>query len=289
MVQYRVIHRKTLIGGNHLKRNLVSALLFVAVAVHSAGCQESKTVNTAGEAGSPATVAETMTPAAVMPAGDAGAGAVSVPGTTGPWIGTVAETMTTAGYTYVLVDTGSEKIWAAAPSFDVKVGDSVTVPPGSPMPGYYSKSLDRTFDVINFVAAVTVGGDASAAAAPGMPPGIHPAPTVEAGDISYEGIGKADGGMTVAEIFSGRSGLGGAEITVRGKVVKFSPMIMGKNWIHLQDGTDHEGANDLTITTSAQAAKGDTVLVRGLVTLDKDFGAGYRYDLIIEDADVTVE
>jgi hypothetical protein len=122
-----------------------------------------------------------------------------------------------------------------------------------------------------------------------MPPGIHPAPTVEAGDISYEGIGKADGGMTVAEIFSGRSGLGGAEVTVRGKVVKFSPMIMGKNWIHLQDGTDHEGANDLTITTSAQAAKGDTVLVRGLVTLDKDFGAGYRYDLIIEDADVTVE
>jgi hypothetical protein len=66
-------------------------------------------------------------------------------------------------------------------------------------------------------------------------------------------------------------------------------MIMGKNWIHLQDGTDHEGANDLTITTSAQAAKGDTILVRGLVTLDKDFGAGYRYDLIIEDADVTVE
>jgi hypothetical protein len=262
----------------------------MAVAVNSAGCQESKTDKTAGESGSPATVAEEMTPAAVMPAGDGGAGVVSVPSTTGPWIGTVTETMTTAGYTYVQVDTGSEKIWAASPSFDVKVGDAVTVPPGSPMPGYYSKSLDRTFDVVIFATSITVGADLSAAAAAlSASPGAHPAPTVEAGDISYEGIGKADGGMTVAEIFSGRSGLGGAEVTVRGKVVKFSPMIMGKNWIHLQDGTDHEGANDLTITTSAQAAKGDTVLVRGLVTLDKDFGAGYRYDLIIEDADVTVE
>lgn len=260
----------------------------MAVAAHSAGCQESKTGKTAGEAGSPAFVAEEKAPAAAG-GGDVGTGAGSAPSALGPWVGTVAETMTTAGYTYVQVDTGSEKIWAAAPSFDVKVGDVVTVPPGSPMPGYYSKSLDRTFDVVTFVAAVTVGADASAAAAPATPPGAHPAPVVEAGDITYEGIGKADGGMTVAEIFSGRSDLGGAEVAVRGKVVKFSPMIMGKNWIHLQDGTDHEGANDLTITTSAQAAKGDTVLVRGVVTLDKDFGAGYRYDLILEDADVTVE
>ena len=76
---------------------------------------------------------------------------------------------------------------------------------------------------------------------------------------------------------------------VRGKVVKFTPEIMGKNWIHLQDGTGAAGTNDLTVTTSAMAKKGDTVVISGALVIDKDFGYGYAYDVIIEDADVTVE
>ena len=78
-------------------------------------------------------------------------------------------------------------------------------------------------------------------------------------------------------------------MTLRGKVVKYSEAIMGKNWLHLRDGTGKEPANDLTVTSQTKAKVGDTVLIEGVVTLEKDLGAGYKYDVIIEDARVKVE
>ena len=95
--------------------------------------------------------------------------------------------------------------------------------------------------------------------------------------------------MTVAEILASENSLGGMEVLVRGKVVKFNANVMGKNWVHLQDGTGKVGTNDLTITTDETAELGATVLVRGTVTLNKDFGHGYRYEVLIEDATITTE
>ena len=65
--------------------------------------------------------------------------------------------------------------------------------------------------------------------------------------------------------------------------------IMGKNWLHVKDGTGTSGTDDLVVTTSVTAKVGDKVLVNGKVSSDKDFGSGYRYDVIIEDAEVTIE
>lgn len=77
------------------------------------------------------------------------------------------------------------------------------------------------------------------------------------------------------------------EVVVRGKVVKFLAGIMGRNWIHLQDGTGDAGTNDLTVTTEQTAAAGDVVAIKGTLAVDKDFGAGYRYAVIVEKASVT--
>ena len=112
---------------------------------------------------------------------------------------------------------------------------------------------------------------------------------VETTDVDLSGITPAEGGQTIAGIFAGKADLAGKPVKVRGKVVKFSPEIMGKNWLHLQDGTGAAGTNDLTVTTGAMVKKGDTVTVSGVLVIDKDFGYGYAYDVIIEDADVTVE
>jgi hypothetical protein len=206
----------------------------------------------------------------------------SAPGKTGK----VTETMDAAGYTYVLVDTGAEKFWAAAPQFAVKVGDDVVVPEGMPMPDYHSKTLDRTFDVVYFVPSVLVGGAANLT---GDMPAGHPKTVVAATDIDLTGIKAAEGGLTVADVFAKKAELAGKPVTVRGKVVKFSPEIMGKNWIHLQDGSGVAGSNDLTVTTTAMAKLGDTVVINGTLSVGKDFGYGYAYDVIIEDAAVTVE
>jgi hypothetical protein len=214
--------------------------------------------------------------------------AAPAPGAPPQTAGKVIETMDAGRYTYVQVDYGQEKIWAAAPKFQVEVGDEVIVPAGAAMTEHYSKTLDRTFDVVYFVTFVALTGEGGEAP---IPRGRAHAPEgIPGAGIGLSSIERAEGGKTVGEIFDEKASLAGQEVTVRGRVVKFTPGVMGKNWIHLQDGTTGAGdANDLTVTSEEMAAVGDTVLVRGVVAIDRDFGFGYKYDLIIEDANVTVE
>jgi hypothetical protein len=202
--------------------------------------------------------------------------------------GKVIETMDAGRYTYVQVAYGDEKVWAAAPHFEVGIGDSVVVPDGAPMRDHYSKTLDRTFDLVYFVPFIAlVGEDGEALIPKGHGDVPDAAPAVE---FDLSGIERAEGGRTVGQIFDEKASLAGQEVRVRGKVVKFTAGVMGKNWIHLQDGTAGAGeANDLTVTSDGVAAVGNTVLVRGVVAIDRDFGFGYSYELIIEDADITVE
>lgn len=200
--------------------------------------------------------------------------------------GKVIETMDASGYTYAQVDTGSEKVWVAGPKTALKVGDEVSMPKGSPIQNFKSKTLDREFEQIFFVSSISTGGADQVFAQSAMP-GAQSAE--EKPVISFDGIEKPVDGQTIAEIFQSKSDLGGKGVMLRGKVVKSMNNIMGKNWLHIQDGTGGMGTNDLTVTTAEKAKVGDTVLVSGVLTLDKDFGSGYRYDLIIEDAKVTVE
>jgi len=138
--------------------------------------------------------------------------------------------------------------------------------------------------------AAAADAAAPAATTPTMPPGeTHPAPA-PAEEVDLTGIAKADGGKTVAEVFAEKEQLAGKPVTFRGKVVKTNADIMGKNWLHVRDGSGADGTNDLTVTTAGAIPNvGDTVVVTGPVVLNKDFGMGYVYDVLIEDAQVTVE
>jgi len=140
-------------------------------------------------------------------------------------------------------------------------------------------------------SAPAAGADAAPASTDATPAQAHPMPTTAAGtEVDLSGIAKPEGGMTVEEIHAQREQLAGSPVTVRGKVVKTNAGIMGKNWLHLRDGTGAEGSNDLTVTTDAEPpAVGATVLVTGQAAVDKDFGLGYQYDVILEDAQVVVE
>ncbi len=272
-----------------MKHTLPLAALAVAAGLALLGCNKEKTA-----------VTET-TPAATPVASAPAAQPAAAPG---GYTGKVVETMDASGYTYVQVDTGSEKIWAAAPAFAVAVGDEVTVPPSAPMANYHSKTLDRTFDVVYFAGAIYPAGSAQspASAMPagmgangGMPAG-HPGSqsggqqgAAVPANVDLTGIAKAEGGNTVGELLGATAKYGGKQVILRGKVVKYNGGIMGKNWLHVQDGSGEAGANDLTVTTQATANVGDTVLVKGIAVTDKDFGYGYQYAFIIEDAEVTVE
>lgn len=216
-------------------------------------------------------------------------GAAAAPGTTR---GKVVETMNSGGYTYVALQQGGKKVWSAGPQVAVKVGDMVSMPTGMAMKNYHSKTLDRTFETVYFVQSISVAGSEPAAA-----PTSGAAPTDVAGGmarskaapVEIKGIAKAEGGKTVAEIYAAKADLNGKQITVRGKVVKYNGGIMGKNWMHIQDGSGAGATGDVTVTTQDKAAVGDTVLVKGKVATNRDFGSGYSYDLMLEEAKVTVE
>lgn len=118
----------------------------------------------------------------------------------------------------------------------------------------------------------------------------HPVPSETTTGIDLSGIAKPEGGQTIAEVFADKDQLEGKTVVVRGKVVKVNANIMGKNWLHLRDGSGEEGSNDLTITTTGVLPTvGDTVVVTGPLGLNRDFGMGYKYPVIIEDGEVTVE
>jgi hypothetical protein len=107
--------------------------------------------------------------------------------------------------------------------------------------------------------------------------------------MDFSGIKKAAGGKSVQEIIANKANLNGKEVKLRGKVVKYNPNILGKNWLHVRDGTGSAGSNDLLVTTTDTAKVGDTVLVTGKVATDKDFGANYKYAVMVEDGKVVVE
>ena len=212
--------------------------------------------------------------------------------------GTVLEIANAGAYTYVQLDTGKEKVWAAAPQFPVKAGDKASFANGMPMQNYTSKILNRTFATVYSAGVITVGDrqpiTTDSAMNPHSPGGTaDPHAQMRAqtpsSKVDFTGIKKVAGGMTVAEVVALKSEWGDKPVSLRAKVVKYNAMIMGKNWLHVQDGTGSSGANDLTVTTADTVKVGDTVLVQGKLSFNKDFGAGYKYGLVMEDAKVTTE
>ncbi len=206
--------------------------------------------------------------------------------------GTVKETMAAGGYTYVLLKTADKEFWVAGPETKLAVGETISVGAGSMMQGFHSATLERTFDEILFVQAIFKGaapaaasGTAAAPVATGDgPKSSHAPPAVK--DIK---VAVAENGQTVGDIYDKYASLTGKPVSVRGQVAKFSPAIMGTNWIHLQDGTGGADTYDLTVTTDAMVTVGDVILVSGTLQTNKDVGAGYHYDVIVEKATVVVE
>jgi len=92
---------------------------------------------------------------------------------------------------------------------------------------------------------------------------------------------------TVADVNQNMTALAGQKISVQGKVVKVNNGIMGRNFVHVQDGTGAANTNNLIITSKQTAGVGDQVTVSGVVVVNRDFGSGYMYPLLIEDASIT--
>lgn len=215
----------------------------------------------------PAPPAAAATPApAAAPAGDEVAG-------------TVFQTMNASEYTYALLDHQGKQVWVAGPQTQLDVGTVIGPTKGTLMRDFHSTTLNRTFDQIYFVSAFPVAGGTPAN------PHTNPRPT----ETTVAKVEPAPGGTTVAQIYADRTALAGKPVVVRGKVTKVNTGILGRTWVHLQDGTGAPGSNDLMVTTNGSATVGDVVVVRGKVAVDQDFGGGYRYAVLVEEAELAAK
>ena len=193
--------------------------------------------------------------------------------------GKVVETMDSGPYTYVLLDTGKRKVWAAGPITPVKIGDAVSVSAELPMQHFHSTTLKRDFDVVYFSNRIAVGGQSGARGSLDPHLGIND----QAGDVSLANIQKADKGKTIAEIYAQKAQLAGKRVRVRGKVMKYTGNVLGKNWLHIQDSSSQQR---LVVITKNDTQPGAVVLVEGTVALNKDNGIGHVYAVVMEDANL---
>jgi len=137
------------------------------------------------------------------------------------------------------------------------------------------------------IGALAAGGDALAAGNAASAGGKGAKAPASSDPIKVEKAKGADA-YTVSETYEKSGTLDKKTVVVRGKVVKVSRGIMGKNWVHLRDGSGDagKGTNNLVATTQDAPKVGDVVTAKGILYKDKDFGAGYKYKVIVEEATV---
>lgn len=208
--------------------------------------------------------------------------------------GKVLERLDASPYCYLRIQTVRGDVWAAVPEAKIEKGTEVTIANPMLMNNFESKTLNRTFPEVYFGTLAPAGGASAApgmaAPAPGMASGASPMGTPPPTPLEVAKLEKASGAdaQTVGDVWAKKGGLKEKTVTIHGKVVKYNPGVMGRNWLHLQDGSGDpaKGTHDIAVTTQDMAAKGDVITIKGVVRVDKDFGSGYTYPVIVEEAKV---
>jgi hypothetical protein len=191
----------------------------------------------------------------------------------------VEEVIQAGGYTYLNVSENRKKIWLAVPGMEISKGVKLSYTGGLEMTDFKSKELNRTFPSILFLESVTL--DSNPVVNEGLKKGINGS-AVKPEKFTVT-ITPCEGCTTIAKLLETKEELSGKTVRIKGIIAKYNPQIMGKNWVHIQDGTDFKGTYDLTITTDSEVTVGEKVTFEGKITLKKDFGYGYFYEVLMEE------
>lgn len=188
----------------------------------------------------------------------------------------VEEVLNTEKYTYLRVKENDQENWIAITKRDIKKGSTCYYRGGLMKKNFQSKEFNRIFETLYLVGDFREEGNETA---------TSPAGTIPLAKDALEApksVKMAPGSIKISDIVANLSKYDGKTIMVTGKCVKLNPMIMGKNWLHIQDGSGKK--LDLTVTTNDNVELGSIVTLEGKLSLNKDFGAGYKYEYILESA-----
>jgi hypothetical protein len=234
-----------------------------------------------------------------------------------PLEGRVREVIEVAQYTYLRLGTDQGEVWAAVSKAPVVVGSDVTVEDPAKMERFESVTLKRTFDVIYFGNLPTSGAATTGKLPPGHPSVDHgssgPAGELPAGHPSVDGtatmppmhggpgaatpanagtdvvVPRASGSNahTIGDLFAQSTKLEGKRVRVRGQVVKVTAGVQGKTYLRLRDGSGaRPEERELVVTSQAEARVGEVTTFEGTLRTQVDVGIGFRYPILLSDAQV---
>lgn len=193
----------------------------------------------------------------------------------------VTEVLQTTNYTYLHVKENDSVEWLAVPSMQAKAGETYYYLGGLPMKEFESKELHKKFDAVLFLGGVSAEPITANSSKKTDGPYTRKATPEVKKDIKIETPKDC---ITIASLLSQKDALAGKTVKIKGQVTKYNAAIMDKNWIHLQDGTESNGKFDLVITTTSTVKVGDIVTLEGTIALNKDFGYGYLFEVMMEGA-----
>lgn len=195
----------------------------------------------------------------------------------------VKESLEASRYVYLKVQEAGEEFWIATRKEKFNVGEQYFYRGGLLKKDFHSKEYDRTFDRITLVSKLVPekhGGNEL----------VKPVPVESHSEFSSKGsipVAQAKnkiqkpGSLPIAELIKNPKAYEGQTIQISGNCIKINPNIMGRNWLHIKDGSADDF--DLVVTTISQVKEGQALTMKAKVVLNKDFGAGYTYDLILEE------
>ena len=197
----------------------------------------------------------------------------------------VEDVRNAGGYTYLLVKEKEKMQWLAVNETPAQKGETYYYEGGMIMNNFESELLDTTFESLVFLDHIS------------KEPIEHAKKDEQQVMMHHHGskasnmkqmlnVEPAKDGITISELYKNKKNYEGKKVRIRGIVTKFNEAIMNTNWIHIQDGSEFEGEYDITARTDAMVNNGDTIILTGSIALDIDFGNGYTYKVIMEDAKV---
>ena len=189
---------------------------------------------------------------------------------------TVDSVIQTSNYTYVKATTSlKSKIWFALPKKDIQYNKDYYYYNAVEMRNFKSTELKRIFPSVMFINDLINPDDLNA-------DNLIQKKEV----INKQVILPPEKGISIAELFKNREKYNNRIIRVSGEVIKYNEGIMKQNWIHLTDFSPDSKNFDFTATTQMETKVGDLIILEGKVTLKKDFGSGYFYEVLMEDSKI---
>lgn len=194
----------------------------------------------------------------------------------------INEVLPAARYVYLNVSEGNSKFWIATRKQEVKKGETYFYRGGLLKTKFESKEYNRVFDTIYLISSL-VAQDHSKHTGAALNSNIKKRKSIaqkESIPTHTDKVVEHKGSLKIADLVKDPKKYEGHTIQLSGTCVKVNPNIMDRNWIHLKDGSKDDF--DLVITSNTFVPEGSEITIRGTVVMNKDFGAGYNYALILE-------